>query len=148
MNVTQNCDGKFLISQIHFANCSCCILLHIKNFLFLLHSLYSSITQHTHNTLTGKDLEVLQICASCLTQSSIDHAHCKVLLDRNIFGSLQLLIDLNDDIMKHNAACIIANLSGAPDREELLVSHGVLAMVQTLNSPVHRADTMCFILLR
>jgi len=71
-----------------------------------------------------------------------------VLIDRNIFGSLQTLIDITDDQMKHSAANIIANLSGAPEKEELLVQHGMLGLIQTLNSHVHRTDTMCFVLLR
>ena len=71
-----------------------------------------------------------------------------MLIDRNIFGALQTLIDITDDQMKHSAANIIANLSGAPEKEELLVQHGVLGLIQTLNSHVHRADTMCFVLLR
>lgn len=87
-------------------------------------------------------------CSYFVAQSSIDPAHCKVLLDRSIFGSLQILIDMADDQMKHSSACIIANLSGAPEREELLVQHGILSLIQNLNSHVHRADTMCFILLR
>eukprot|EP01032_Pedospumella_encystans_P013724 gene13724-15786_t len=95
----------------------------------------------------SKDLEVLQICASCLIQSSTDHGNCKVLIDRNIFGALQTLIDIADDQMKHSAANIIANLSGAPEKEELLVQHGMLGLIQALNSHVHRTDTMCFILL-
>lgn len=71
-----------------------------------------------------------------------------MLIDRNIFGALSTLIDINDDQMKHSAAKIIANLSGAPEKEELLVQHGMLGQVQTLNSHVHRTDTMCYILLR
>jgi hypothetical protein len=84
----------------------------------------------------------------CHIQSSIDHAHCKVLLDRNIFGAAQQLLELADDQMKHSVACIIANLSCAPEKEELLVQHGILGQIQNLNGHVHRTDSMCYLLLR
>jgi hypothetical protein len=81
-------------------------------------------------------------------QSSIDHAHCKTLLDRNIFGAMQQLLEVSDDQMKHSVANIIANLTGAPEKEEVLVQHGILGLVQNMNGHVHRTDTMCFLLLR
>lgn len=71
-----------------------------------------------------------------------------MLLDRNIIGAAQQLLEMGDDQMKHSVACIIANLSCAPEREELLVQHGILGLIQNLNSHVHRADTMCYLLLR
>lgn len=71
-----------------------------------------------------------------------------MLLDRNIFGAAQQLLEIGDDQMKHSVACIIANLSCAPEREELLVQHGILGLIQNLNSHVHRTDTMCYLLLR
>ena len=81
-------------------------------------------------------------------QSSVDHDHCKVLLDRNIFGAKHQPNENPDDSMKHSVACILSNLSCAPDREELLVQHGALGLVQALNGHVHRTDTMCLLLLR
>ena len=71
-----------------------------------------------------------------------------MLLDRNIFGAMQQLLELSDDQMRHSVANIIANLSGAPEKEELLMQFGVLGLIQNLNSHVHRTDTMCFVLLR
>lgn len=61
---------------------------------------------------------------------------------------MQQLLELSDDQMRHSVANIIANLSGAPEKEELLMQFGVLGLIQNLNSHVHRTDTMCFVLLR
>jgi hypothetical protein len=56
-------------------------------------------------------------------------------------------MEIPDDGLKHSIASIIANLSGAPEKEEMLIQQGVLSLLQTLNSCVHRTDTMCYIVL-
>jgi hypothetical protein len=98
----------------------------------------------------SKDMEVLQSCAACLMQSSVDPSNVRLLLDKMIFASLQQLIEVPEDAlmgMKHSVVRILANLSVAPGLEEVLVQYGMLSLLQSLNSNLHRPDSMCYLLL-
>lgn len=95
----------------------------------------------------SKDFEVLRSCANCLIKASSANENCRLLLDKNIFSGIGVLVELHDDHMKHLTAVTVANLSTSIGLEDMLILHGVLTILQHLLSHIHRSDTLCFCLL-
>ncbi len=90
---------------------------------------------------------MLNTCAKSLIQASVHAENCRSLIDKNIFGAIGTLIEVNDEQMRHMTATILGNLSTARDSESLLAFNNVLQTVQTMFSHVHRTDTLCFLML-
>lgn len=80
-------------------------------------------------------------------QASLPPDNCKTLIDKNVFGAIAILVDVQDDQMKHMTSTILGNLSAAKDSEPLLAFHNVLQTIQALFSHIHRTDTLCFLMM-